>query len=181
MKNTITNVLCVVLVAAMVAAAVGIGAVRGWNGQREQALTALSETGELGAAVQVRAMDAANLAVVAARHLTDDPDVAALRSAYSTICGGSAEPAQLAVADDAISAAAASLAEKLTGMDSVQRSERDRVYISSLTRTLSETSGASVAYTAMMEDYNTRLAASPTGRLAMLLGVKPLAQGGNVQ
>ncbi len=179
MKNTLANILCVVLVAAMVVAAVGIGAVRGWNGQREEALSALSETGELGASLQARAMDAANLAVVAARHLTNDADVAALRSAYETICGDHPAPGQLTAADDAISAAAASLAEKLTGMDSVQRSERDRVYIASLTRTLSETSGASAAYAAIMEDYNARLTSSPTGRLAMLLGVEPLAAGGD--
>lgn len=179
MKNTMTNVLCVVLVAAMVVAAVGIGAVRGWNGQREEALTSLSETGELGAAIQVRAMDAANLAVVAARHLTDDADVAALRSAYDTICGSSATPAQLADADNAISIAAVRLAEKLTMLDSVQASSRDKAYISSLTRTLSETSGASTAYAAIMEDYNTRLTSSLTGKLAMLLGVQPLSAGGN--
>lgn len=179
MKNTLANILCVALVAAMVVAAVGIGAVRGWNSQREEALSALSETGELGASLQARAMDAANLAVVAARHLTNDADVAALRSAYETICGDHPAPGQLAAADDAISAAAASLAEKLTGMDSVQRSERDRVYIASLTRTLSETSGASAAYAAIMEDYNARLTSSPTGRLAILLGVEPLAAGGD--
>lgn len=180
MKNTITTVLCVVLVAAMVVAAVGIGAVRGWNSQREEALSALSETGELGASIQVRAMDAANLAVVAARHLNDDADVATLRSAYNTICGSSnADPAQLAQADDAISTAAASLAQKLTGLASVQASARDKAYISSLTRTLSETTGAAAAYAAMMEDYNTRLTSSPTGKLAMLLGVQPLAAGGD--
>lgn len=179
MRNTISNVLCVVLAAAMVVAAVGIGAVRGWNIQREEALTALSETGALGASIQVRAMDAANLAVVAERHLTDDADVATLRHAYNTICGGSAAPDQLAQADDAISAAAASLAEKLTGLDSVQASSRDRAYISSLTRSLSETSGASTAYAAIVEDYNSRLESSPTGRLAMLLGVAPLAAGGD--
>lgn len=179
MKNTLTNILCVVLVAAMVVAAVGIGAVRGWNSQREEALSALSEAGELGASLQVRAMDAANLAVVAARHLTDDADVAALRTAYDTICGNSATPAQLADADNAISIAAVRLAEKLTVLDSVQASSRDKAYISSLTRTLSETSGAATAYAAIMEDYNTRLTSSLTGRLAMLLGVSPLAAGGD--
>lgn len=179
MRNTISNVICVVLVVAMVVAAVGIGAVRGWNGQREEALSALSETGELGAVLQVRAMDAANLAVVASRHLTDDPDVAALRSAYDTICGGSATPDQLAQADNAISSAVSSLAEKLTGLDSVQASSRDKAYISSLTRSLGETSGASTAYAAIVEDYNSRLESSPTGKLAMLLGVAPLAVGGD--
>lgn len=179
MKNTLTNILCVVLVAAMVVVAVGIGAVRGWNNQREEALSALSEAGELGASLQVRAMDAANLAVVAARHLTNDADVAALRAAYDTICGSKSAPDQLAAADEAISAAAASLAQKLPGLATVQASARDKAYISSLTRTLSETSGASTAYAAIMEDYNTRLASSPTGRLAMLLGVSPLAAGGD--
>lgn len=174
MKNTLSTILCVLLTIAMVAGAACIGAVRGWSSEREAALGTLSQSGAMAESLQARAMDAANLAVVAARHLTDDADVAALRTAYETITDGKAPADEIARADAAISAAAASLAANLPGLTSVQASARDQVYISTLTRTLSESTGSASAYASAIEDYNARLTSSLTGKLAMLLGVEPL-------
>lgn len=175
MKNTVSTILCILLATAMAVAAVGIGAVRGWSGQREEALSILSADSELGLTLQSRGMDAANLAVVAARHLTDDDDVNALRRAYCTI-SGTATAAELVWADGEISRAARSLSEKLADRASVQQSERDRAYISTLTRTLAEGTEATAAYQSAVADYNARLKTSPTGRVAMLLGVQPIEE-----
>lgn len=179
MKNTLSTILCVLLAVVMAAAGIGIGAVRGWNGERQAALNALSGDGDLAEALQVRAMDAANLAVVAGRHLTDDADVAALQNAYHTIVSG-ASADKLAQADAAISIAAANLAARLPELSSVKASTRDQVYISTLTRTLVQQTGSASTYAAAIDDYNQRLNRSLTGKLAMLLGVQPLvATGGN--
>ena len=80
--------ICILLTVVMAAGAVCIGAVRGWTGERDAALGVFSESGSLGSELQNRAMDAANLAVVASRHLSGDADVALLRSAHKTITDG---------------------------------------------------------------------------------------------
>lgn len=182
MKNSISTFLCVLLTIALVAGAVCIGAVRGWSGEREAALGALTYNSEMAETLEIRAMDAANLAVVAARHLPqDDADLAALRAAYETIISGKAPADEIAFADEVIAAAAASLAERLPGLTSVKASGRDQVYISTLTRTLSEAAGSASSYSTAVDDYNARLTASLTGKLAMLLGVEPLGSIGREQ
>lgn len=181
MKNTLSTILCVLLTIALVAGAVCIGAVRGWHGEMMTTLQSLSAASELSEPLRNRAMDAANLAVVARRHLGEDPDVVSLSQAYFTVCRTNASAAELALADTAISVAAASLADKLQGLDSVAASQRDQVYISTLTRNLSQDLGSAETYTQAIEDYNRRLTTSLTGKLAMLLGAEPIPAiaGGN--
>lgn len=175
MKNTLSTILCVLLTIMLVTAAVFIGAARGWSSERDAALHALTANRELASALEIRAMDAANLAVVAARHLpAGDADVSALRQGYITLSDPLADSEALFRTDAAVSQAAAHLAESLPGMPSVQASQRDQVYISTLTRTLSQATGAAQAYADAAQDYNTRLNRSLTGQLAMFLGVKPL-------
>ena len=178
MKNNLTGALCVVLAVVLAAGAVCLGAYRGWRGERSQVLETLNREGDMAQALQSRAMDAANLAVVASRHVKEDDegyaDAAALREAYAAMISGSADAAAMARADAAISAAAARLAALLPELPSVQASPRDQAYISTLTRTLSEDAGAADAFAAAIRDYNARLTGSLTGRLAMLLGVEPL-------
>ena len=181
MKNSLSTILCILLTIVLVAGAVCVGAVRGWNGEMKATLASVSAASELSEPLRNRAMDAANLAVVARRHLGEDPDVVSLSQAYFTVCRSNASAAQLAQADAAISASAASLAEKLSGMASVQASQRDQAYITTLTRTLSESGTSTAEYTTAIEDYNRRLTTSLTGKLAMLLGVEPIPAmaGGN--
>jgi len=175
MKNTLSTVLCIALTAVLIVGAVLLGAVRGWGGERDKALHTLTQDAELASALQNRAMDAANLAVVAARHLpADNGDVAALRRAYAAASKDNATAQELAQADAALTQAAMNLAKTLPSLDSVQASARDQVYISTLTRTLSETTDAGAAYAAAVEDYNARLTRSLSGRIAMLLGVGTL-------
>jgi len=120
--------------------------------------------------------------VVASRHLAPkDPDVVSLQQAYFKICKTNSSALERAQADAIIAIAAASLAERLPELASVQASQRDQAYISALTRTLSQPTTFAEDYTAALEDYNTRLKSSLTGKLAMLLGAEPIPipTGGN--
>lgn len=175
MKNTLSTVLCVALAIVLAAGAVMLGAIRGWGGERDKVLHVLTQDAELASTLQNRAMDAANLAVVAARHLpADDSDIAALRQAYAILSDENSTAGELAQADSALTLAAYNLGKTLPEMDSVKESSRDQVYIRTLTRTLSETTDAASAYAAAVEDFNSRLTRSLTGRIAMLLGIGTL-------
>lgn len=175
MKGILSTVACVLLALALAVFAVGNGALRGWTDEREQALHTLQGNSDMAALLSTRAMDAANLAVVAARHLSaDHPDLLALRKAYAVLTDEASSAAQAAQADAALTLAAANLGQSLPELPSVQADTRDQVYISTLTRALAEGTNAADAYRAAVEDFNRRLNASLTGKLAMLLGVEPL-------
>jgi len=175
-KGVLSTVMCVLLALALAAFAVGSGAVRGWSGEREKALHILTGDSRMAGTLANRAMDAANLAVVAARHLPqEDVHLQALRHAHQVLTGGHAAAAELAQADAALTETALALAEALPQLATVQASQRDQVYIATLTRTLAEGTDASGAYLAAAEDFNARMQRSLTGRLAMLLGVELLA------
>lgn len=182
MKDTLSTFFCILLTIVLVAGAVCIGAVRGWHNEQVATLEAVAVGSDLSEPLNNRGMDAANLAVVASRHLAaKDPDVTLLQQAYSIICKGNFSAIERAQADAQISIAAASLAERLPQLASVQASKRDQAYITTLTRVLSQPTSFAEDYAAALEDYNTRLNSSLTGKLAMLLGVEPIpaAAGGN--
>lgn len=175
MKNTLSTVLGVIICVVLVAAALCVGTVRGWSADREEALNALTAEGEMYTLLQNRAMDAANLAVVAARHLpADDEDLAALRGASSLMLSGKAGAEELMMADDTLTDVALRLADELPDLASVQASTRDKAYVSMLTASLGKKTGLTHTYTKLVEEFNRKLTTSPTGRLAMLLGVDPL-------
>ena len=166
-----TPLLCTILILF----AVCIGAIRGWNEERSAALAALTASGDMRTQLENRGMDAANLAVVAARHLPDsDADLAALREGSHVLLSGTEDVSVILSADEAITNAALHLAETLPALESVQSSSRDSTYVTMLTATLGKKSSLTHTYTLLVEDFNTRLEGSLTGRLAMLLGVKPL-------
>ena len=175
MKSVLTTILCVALTLALVTGAVGIGAVRGWNTERNDALQALTSNEELAASLQERAMDAANLAVVTARHLPEtDDDLSALRSACAVLTDPASATPDLIHASADISEAAASLATRLPELESVKASQRDQVYIRTLTRVLSEEDDLTAHYMQSVAGFNHRLTTTLTGQLAMLLGVQPI-------
>ena len=131
MKNNLTGALCVVLAVVLAAGAVCLGAYRGWSGERSQVLETLNREGDMAQALQSRAMDAANLAVVASRHVKEGDEsaeaVSALREAYAIITGGSADAAAMARADASISAAAAHLAFLLPEEGLIDSDARERL------------------------------------------------------
>lgn len=172
MKQTLLNILCGLLCAALIISAVCIGAVRGWQVEREEALTALS--GELSGVLEERVMDAANLIVVVSRHLdASDERLTRLQELRATLSGQASADALLQ-ADADLSALALSLGQSLPQLASVQASVRDQAYISTLTRTLGENTGLGNAYQLLGEAFNQRLASHPTGWIARLFGVKAI-------
>ncbi len=175
MKISVNSILVILLCIALVCAALCIGAVRGWNEERNQALTALTQEGELHTQLQNRGMDAANLCVVAARHLSaDDPDLVALRQASQTLLSGTDDVQVIFSADEQITETALHFAQSLPELESVQGSARDSNYVAMLPSALGRRSSLTHTYTLMVEDFNERLSTSIFGKLATLLGVDPL-------
>ena len=171
MKKTLLNILCGILCAALVIGALCIGAVRGWEQERGNALRTLSE-GELSASLEERAMDAANLIVVISRHLNaSDERLTRLQELRATLSSQASADA-LVQADAELSTLVSRLEQELPELASVQASARDQAYISTLTRTLSESSDLSEAYATIVQSFNNRLINSPTGWIARLLGVR---------
>lgn len=174
MKDTVLNILCGVAVAAMIAAAICIGAVGGWRGEREDALADLAA--ELSAVLEERAMDAANLSVVAARHLpARDEALTRLQALRAALTDPDAGADALIEADRELTALARELGRTLPELASVQASARDQAYVSALTRALSENTGLTNAYELLARGFNDRLNRSPTGWIARLFGVAPIA------
>ena len=175
MKNILTTALAILAAIVLTAFAVCIGSVNGWRGERDEALSFDSHNADLTALVDTRAMDAANLAVVAARHLPeDDKFLTILRDARDVILSGKADMASVLHADAAITDAAAQLARSLPTLATVQAAPRDTVYISMLTSTLTSGQSAASLFEGVASNFNSRMQSSLTGRLAMLLGVNPL-------
>lgn len=177
MKQSFSTAMCVMLCVVLTALAICIGAVRGWSGERNRTMKVFSQDGEIYALLDERAMDAANLAVVAARHLSrDNPSLLALQDARRVLISGSASLQEKAAADTRLSAVANELGQTLPNLASVQASARDQAYISTLTRTLSEGTTIATDYAERAGSFNQRITNSVTGHLAMLLGVDMLAQ-----
>lgn len=175
MKITFTNVLIGILCVLLICGALCVGAVRGWSRERTQVISALTKQDDLRAQLEYRGMDAANLAVVAARHLpADDSGLMALRAASAVLLSVVDDTQAIIEADQTITTTALEMSSVLPSLASVQASSRDMTYVTMLTGTLGKDSGLMQAYTEVVEDYNHRLSTSLTGRLAMLLGVKPL-------
>lgn len=171
MKNTLLSVICWVCCAALVIGAIGLGAVRGWRQERAKALSpdAVAE------AIEERAMDAANLLVVASRHLPEDDErLTELRALRATLTDASGTADALLAADAALTDLAGRLGRELPLLPSVQASARDQAYVSALTQTLTYRSAGEDVYRARAERFNERLTGSLSGKLAMLLGVAPI-------
>jgi len=181
MKNKLSTILSILVCAVFVAAAVCVGTYRGWSHEREEALAALSSEGGLHSLLETRALDAANLAIVAARHLPEsNADLRSLRETASLLLSGQADLEQLMLADEAITEVAQRFASELPGLRTVQDSQRDRAYISVLTSALSRNTSLQQNCGQLVEDFNQRLNGSLMGRLAMLLGVEPVTVVNNL-
>ena len=173
MKNTLLNILCGVLCAALLVGALCIGAVRGWSREREEAMTAFSSGGaEL---LEERAMDAANLIVVASRHLdASDERLARLKELRALLADPAEHANAILQADEELAGLAASLGQSLPELASVKASARDQAYISTLTRTLAEPSALGESFADLARSFNNRLINSPTGWIARLFGVSTI-------
>lgn len=178
MKIRLSHVLSLLLCLAMVAAAVCIGAVRGWQDERAAAVAAVLADPETSAALTDRALDLHNLTVVAARHLSEtDGDLTALRDAASVLCSGPDDLSAFLAAHELITSSVPGFAERLLALPGVQASTRDRALIRSLAASLSSDPGLQHKCHLAFSDFNSRIRGSLTGKLAMCLGVTPLEVG----
>lgn len=180
MKGKLSTALCVMLCALLLILALAVGAVRGWAQEREEAARDADYALLVSAEERMAdfAMDAANLAVVAQRHLPKGhPDVQALQdafTAYKRLSDQGVEAAMPVLREAA--EAAARLSVSLPQLESVRQSARDTAYVSTLCAALASAPDVTSATQSHYEQFNQRMEASFTGRLAMLLGVKPLGQ-----
>lgn len=178
MKQSFSTALCVCLAVILSVAAICVGAVRGWQGERTQTLNAFSDGGSVYVQLDERAMDAANLSVVAARHLPkDEPSLVALQDARRVLISTQSDLNAKADADAVLSNAAEALAQTLLALDSVQASPRDLAYITTLTRSLAEATTLAADYAEAARAFNQRLSSSLTGKLAMCFGIQALPEG----
>ena len=177
MNEKLKTILSVALTVVLLVGAVCIGSVRGWREERTAAAGVLTDAGVLQEDLAVRAMDAANLLVVASRHLPgNDPDLQAMRQALVVFRQEDAGLREIMAADAEITRLAAAWGDALPLMDSVKASARDQAYVSALTGALRQGADTAEVYRTQAAAFNKRMGASVTGQLAMLLGVEPLPQ-----
>ena len=173
MKNS--NILGTVVCIVLLVAALGVASVRGWSKERSSALSSIGDQAELTVLAENMGMDAANLCVVAARHLpADDADLTALLAASQVLRSASSGAEALIEADWQAGMTASALIGRLRTLASVQSSIRDQSYLSSFSRIFSGESKIQSVYQEACEAFNSRMGSSLTGRIAMLLGVSPL-------
>ena len=176
MRRTLSSILTVVLCAVLLLGAVCVGSWRSWARKRDAAVDFLNTDVQLTELAQTRLMDGANLAVVAARHLpAGDAELTALQDAVRGLYDEHTAR-ELLAQEQTVTAAAAAIIRRLGQLPSVQESSRDQAYLTGLSASLSGESRAQAVLTAFCDDFNSRMSASLTGRLALLLGVKPLGE-----
>lgn len=179
MKKRGSTALSIVLAVALVFSAVFLGAYRGWAGERSKVVESFTTDKQLKEYLDIRAMDAANLRVVAARHLdSGDTRLSALNQVRKTLTDGNATVEKLVDADAELTQVALELQSALPQMDSVLQSSRDQAYITTLTRTLANPISVTESYNAKVETFNDGLRTTPTGWLAQMFGVTPLTAYG---
>ena len=172
----------IAIMVILVAGSVIYGAFRGWTDER----VLVNETrAGLDSMLQTRVESAYNVLAVAKRHLPED-DEAYLRVVRdrNDLEGGSKgvddDLAQKAKANDALTADAADLLNKLARLDSVKNDSRDNMYVTSYLPQMlaqSEQKTAGAAYNQAVADFNGRMNKTFSGWLARtVLGIKPAAE-----
>lgn len=181
MKIRLTHVLSLLLCLVMIAAAVCIGAVKGWQDERAGAVAGVLTQDGLAADLTGRALDLGSLTVVASRHLpAEDSDLAAMRSLAASLTRSVDDLSALMAGHDEVTAAVPAFAERLLALPGMKASARDRAYVRSLKDSLCTDPGLNAACERAFADFNNRMEASLIGRLAMLLGVEKLEKGASM-
>ena len=169
----------IAIMVILIAGSVIYGAYRGWTDER--ALVNETRAG-LESMLQTRVESAHNVLTVAKRYEAQmdsqtgeyyqnvKKELAALESA-------SVKLSEKAAANDALTADAAALLEKLSQLDSVKNDSRDNMYVTSYLPQMlaqSEQKTAGAAYNQAAADFNGRMKGTFSGWLARtMLGVKP--------
>ena len=171
----------IVIMVILIAGGVVYGAYSGWTDER--ALVNETRAG-LESMLQTRVESAYNVLAVAKRHLPEDDEayqrVVRDRNDLESSSKDADDMAQKAKANDALTADAAALLDKLAQLDSVKKDSRDNMYVTSylpqmLAQSEQKTVGA--AYNQAAADFNSRMNGTFSGWLARsFLGIKPAAE-----
>jgi hypothetical protein len=160
------------LMILMVLFGVVYGAYHGWNEERIQ----VEETwAGLESMIQARVESAYNVLTVARRHLPEGHEaLLRLQKAKDTL-EGNAPLSEKAAANEELTLAAKDVLLLLVQAESVQKDSRDKMYAESylpqmLSQSEEKTAGAQ--YNIAAAQFNERLSASFSGKIASLLGVK---------
>ena len=168
----------IAIMVILIAGSVVYGAYRGWTDER--ALVNETRAG-LESMLQTRVESAYNVLAVAKRHLPED-DEAYLRVVRDRNALESANDdlGQKAQANDALTADAAALLDKLAQLESVKNDSRDNMYVTSYLPQMlaqSEQKTAGAAYNQAAADFNSRMNKTFSGWLARtLLGIRPAVE-----
>lgn len=175
MKPKLSIGVCIFISLALVVFGLLFGTMNGYADDRRQVTALLEGDNGLLDVLGYRGADGLNLCVVANRHLKDDADVSALKSAADRLRDEREALAVKKREDARLDAAASAVAEKLLKTQSFLDSERDRKYLDMLTADMQNLQKSSMAstYNAAAEDFNKQLETPVIGALAKLLGVKP--------
>lgn len=176
MKNKLKMVAAVLLMVCLVAVAIGIGSIKGW--QREKDKVEESAAGLLDV-LQTRLESANNVLTVAKRHLsTSDAAVQAVIKDRDVLNSGAALEEKLK-ASASLTEDANALLKKLANQTSVKQDTRDLMYVQDyLPQMLSESQErtAGAYYNAAVRNYNDGLRNTWTGKLARLFGAQELPE-----
>ena len=160
------------LMILMVLFGVVFGAYRGWN--EERAMVEETWAG-LESMLQARVESAYNVLTVAGRHLPQDHEaVVRLRNARDTLEGENSL-SEKAAANEELTRAAKDVLALLVETPSVQQDSRDRMYAESYLPQMlaqSEEKTAGAQYNIAAAQFNERLSASLSGKIASLLGIE---------
>lgn len=160
-----------ILMICMLAFSLGFGAYRGWSEERAR----VEETyAGLENMLHTRVESAYNLLTVAGRHLNQEDELLSRVAQERDALEGNAPLSQKARANEGLTRDAGALLERLAALDSVQKDDRDRMYVESylpqmLAQSEERTAGAN--YNTAAAEFNRRLGDSLSGRVASLLGV----------
>lgn len=177
-----SRIIAVVLCVFLVAFSFVYGALKGWQ---QDAASVESTYSSLQGQLDTRVETAANILIVASRHLpADAPEVIALRSARDVL----ASPAPLEEkeqANESMTRSAEQVLAALSLCDTVQSDPRDKMYVDSmLPQMLRESAAytAKSAYNTAVQDFNTRYRQNPISAfIAAQFGIHPFELFGQVQ
>lgn len=175
MKKSLPISVCILISLALVLFGLAFGTVKGFGDDKEQVTKLLSGENGLMDVLSYRGADGHNLCVVARRHLTDDPDVAALSQTAAILTDDTQPLPSKKAANDQLDASVQAVKTKLAETGSFQQSQRDQQYLAMLEGDLKNLTATDKVnlYNQAAQGFNEQLSKGIPGWIATVLGVKP--------
>lgn len=175
MKKSLPISVCILISLALVLFGLAFGTVKGFGDDKQQVTQLLSGENGLMDVLSYRGADGHNLCVVARRHLTDDPDVAALSQTAAILTDTTQPLSRKKAANDQLDASVQAVKTKLLESESFQNSQRDQQYLAMLEGDLKNLTASDKVslYNQAAQGFNDQLSKGVPGWIATVLGVKP--------